>query len=85
MPTYQERKSNERKEIIFHLLENESSLIQKEILVSEAALTYLIRLKLPGNIGELAGMIKQTIAGKIAYEDGKNISRFTLLICRKDI
>ena len=71
LPTYQERKSNERKEIIFHLLENESSLIQKEILVSEAALTYLIRLKLPGNIGELAGMIKQTIAGKIAYEDGK--------------
>ncbi|MGH0007164.1 PRD domain-containing protein [Enterococcus sp. ARL09-542] len=65
LPNYQDREISERKEIVFHLLEKESTLINKEILVSEAALSFLIRLDLYGNIGELDGLIKQTIANKL--------------------
>ncbi|MDT2757159.1 sigma 54-interacting transcriptional regulator [Enterococcus asini] len=72
LPAYKDRSVGERKAIVFHLFEQESALVQKDILVSEAALSHLIRLDLPGNIGELAGLIKQTVAGKLTFEDGKN-------------
>ncbi len=80
MPNYQDREISERKEIVFHLLEKESTLINKEILVSEAALSFLIRLDLYGNIGELDGLIKQTIANKLFSGSNKNISKFIFLI-----
>jgi sigma-54 dependent transcriptional regulator of gfr operon len=72
LPDYQEREINERKEIVFHLMEKESSIIQKEILVSEAVLSFLIRLNLSGNIGELDGLIKQTVANKLSTQSDKN-------------
>ena len=80
LPNYQDREISERKEIVFHLLEKESTLINKEILVSEAALSFLIRLDLYGNIGELDGLIKQTIANKLFSGSNKNISKFIFLI-----
>lgn len=79
LPDYSERSKEERKAILFHLFEQEAELIQKDIMVTETALDFLLKLNPPGNIGEIAGLIKQTVAGKLSKHSSNNYIEIRVL------
>lgn len=71
IPNYADRALEERKELAFCLFEKEAKIIQNKILVSEAALNFLLKFDPEGNIGEIEGLIKQTVAKKYARKKNK--------------
>ncbi|MDT2757645.1 sigma 54-interacting transcriptional regulator [Enterococcus asini] len=66
VPDFDERTYNDRKSIIFHLFQEESKIVDRDIIVSEATLSFLINLKTSGNIGEIKGIVKQMVAKKFS-------------------
>ncbi|HAQ0202369.1 TPA: PRD domain-containing protein [Enterococcus faecium] len=66
VPDFAERTYNDRKSIIFHLFQEESKIVNCDIVVSEATFSFLINLKTSGNIGEIKGIVKQMVAKKFS-------------------
>lgn len=63
--SYKERPRKERKSILFHHFQQESKIINRDILVSEQIFSLLLNINPKGNIGEVKNIIKQIVAKKM--------------------
>lgn len=74
IPSLKERSEEERKQMIYSFLFDESKRIEKNIAISKQALNILLKVSLSGNVGQLKNCVKHTCANAyIKQEKDSNI------------
>lgn len=73
VPSLEERGTNERLSLIYHLYRQEEKRIQKEIYISTNAYQALLNYHFVGNVGELSNVIQASCVSALFTQSGQHL------------